>query len=520
MRGGYYTPFAIAQFIVRNIGHEGCSFLEPSCGDGIFITAINSALKKCTIDAIELDGEEAQKAEKHLNKLQSVFNCNFLDWYHDNRSKKQYDVVVGNPPFIRYQFLASGDQKKAADIFITHNMKFTKHTNAWVPFIVASIDMLKPGGKIGMVIPSEIFNVLHSGALRKLLADSCSSISIIDPEDIWFEGTLQGAVILFAEKKVKSNQSCFITISRVSGMGFCSKTLDEIFNKSVKYEITASSEKWTKYFLNPKATQIIERLVEQEQFVRFSKISQVDVGIVTGANAFFLVNQEIIDLYKLSEYVIPMFGRSEHCPGIIYDENQHIENANNGLPVFFVDFCGKKLNKGARDYIKYGESQELHLRYKCRIREPWYCVPSVFHTEIGMLKRCNDFPRLINNSFGALTTDTAYRIKVNMLADKFVASFVNVVTAISSELEGRSYGGGVLELVPSEIEKLLIPNGNLISDPPNIFEVDSLIRESRLHETMESVSKRWMTRNFVTKDEHNTLLESWDYLRMRRKREG
>ena len=31
------------------------------------------------------------------------------------------------------------------------------------------------------------------------------------------------------------------------------------------------------------------------------------------------------------------------------------------------------------------------------------------------------------------------------------------MTAISAELEGRHYGGGVLELVPSEIEKLYIP---------------------------------------------------------------
>jgi len=31
------------------------------------------------------------------------------------------------------------------------------------------------------------------------------------------------------------------------------------------------------------------------------------------------------------------------------------------------------------------------------------------------------------------------------------------LTALSAELEGRHYGGGVLELVPSEIERLLVP---------------------------------------------------------------
>ncbi|MGN1274267.1 MAG: hypothetical protein ACI4UF_06700, partial [Thermoguttaceae bacterium] len=35
--------------------------------------------------------------------------------------------------------------------------------------------------------------------------------------------------------------------------------------------------------------------------------------------------------------------------------------------------------------------------------------------------------------------------------------FYTFLTAISAEIEGRSYGGGVLELEPSEAEKLLIP---------------------------------------------------------------
>jgi hypothetical protein len=38
-----------------------------------------------------------------------------------------------------------------------------------------------------------------------------------------------------------------------------------------------------------------------------------------------------------------------------------------------------------------------------------------------------------------------------------VLGFVNSLTCLSAEMEGRHYGGGVLELVPSEIERLLVP---------------------------------------------------------------
>ena len=73
-----------------------------------------------------------------------------------------------------------------------------------------------------------------------------------------------------------------------------------------------------------------------------------------------------------------------------------------------------------------------------------------------MLKRSHDTPRLILNRVGAYTTDTAYRIRTRDIAgERLVGCFLNPMTALSAELEGRHYGGGVLELIPSEIERLL-----------------------------------------------------------------
>lgn len=165
--------------------------------------------------------------------------------------------------------------------------------------------------------------------------------------------------------------------------------------------------------------------------------------------------------HELSEYVHPMFGRSEHCKGVIYDEAQHQFNQQSGNPTNFLLLSQdiSEYSSKVRAYIAQGEADELHTRYKCRIRKPWYKVPSVYATDIGMLKRCHDAPRLISNRIGAYTTDTAYRIRAvgNTDPEALVYCFMNPLTAISAELNGRYYGGGVLELVPSEIEKLWIP---------------------------------------------------------------
>lgn len=75
-----------------------------------------------------------------------------------------------------------------------------------------------------------------------------------------------------------------------------------------------------------------------------------------------------------------------------------------------------------------------------------------------MLKRANHHHRLVLNSADAYTTDTAYRIRsLGIKPEALVFAFVNSLTCLTAEIEGRHYGGGVLELVPSEIERLLIP---------------------------------------------------------------
>ena len=52
-----------------------------------------------------------------------------------------------------------------------------------------------------MVVPVEILHVLHAKALRDFLLARCSKILILDPAEIWFKKTLQGVVLLLAERK-------------------------------------------------------------------------------------------------------------------------------------------------------------------------------------------------------------------------------------------------------------------------------------------------------------------------------
>lgn len=529
LRGGYYTPLDLAAFIARWVADlKPEKVLEPSCGDGAFFQAMADvgAFSQVAITGFELDDNEAEKAARRakqlrLNRLE-VRSGDFLGWAIENMTKggERFDAVVGNPPFVRYQFLPPEFQVRAAAIFDELGLKFTKHTNAWVPFILASMSLLRPGGRLAMVVPAEIIHVTHAQSLRSHLGNVCRRLVIIDPEELWFDGTLQGAVILMAEKRTSPSQKAEgLGVVPVRGREFLRRSPAEVFAEPQPINGKTVAGKWTRALLDLETRDLFDELESHSEIHRFDNIARVDVGIVTGANKFFLVPDETVKAYGLSKYAHPMFGRSEHCPGVIYDERQHAANAEKGSPTNFLwfDDALNKMTRRARQYIESGEREKLHTRYKCRIRVPWYKVPSVYSTEVGMLKRCHDTPRLILNKIGAYTTDTAYRIRTREgEGARLVGCFINPLTALSAELEGRHYGGGVLELIPSEIERLLIPLPQNVD--VDLVELDASIRNRSTHETLERQGKIVLGALGISKAKQASALAGWNKLRNRRHR--
>lgn len=515
LRGGYYTPNDLAAFLTRWVAPtKGSRVLEPSCGDGAFFPTLEGT--EASVTAFELAPEEAAKAAARGLPDCTVYNRDFLGWALESRSG-QFDAVVGNPPFVRYQYLPAAFQTNAERVFARLGCKFTKHTNAWVPFILASMELLRPGGRLAMVVPSEIVHVMHAQSLRTYLGQQCRRIVIVDPQEIWFEGTLQGAVLLLAEKKAAPDvYGEGLGIHRVSGRDFLRQDPEAVFNIPRAINGKTVQGKWTRALVPPATLAILDSIEASDGFCRFADAARVDVGIVTGANKFFLVTDEVVRQYGLERWAHPMFGRSDHCPGVIYDDAQHDRNAASGKPTNFL-WLDRSVEDSAqgRAYIASGERENFHKRYKCRIRSPWYTVPSVHTTEVGMLKRSHDTPRLILNRAGAYTTDTAYRIRaLRGTADALVYGFYNSLTALSAELEGRHYGGGVLELVPSEIEKLLLPAPEAIA--PDVERLDRMVRQDAVADTLEVQSEAVL--GALTKNEQMELLAAWAMLRDRRHR--
>lgn len=531
LRGGYYTPPDIARFLSRWVlCGQPKTLLEPSCGDGAFIRALGGLpISGLAVTGVERLAGEAAKARQAATALKAaaaqVVKADFLHWAQVRLDAgASFDAVTGNPPYIRYQYLDEEDQQLSEQLFKRFSLAFTKHTNAWVPFVIACVALLSPGGRLAMVIPSELMHVLHAGSLRKFLLQHSRRVLMVDPNELLFEAALQGTVLLMVEKKVSPLEASEgVAIHAAPDNSFLNGNPEQLFQVAKYVSGDVLNGKWMKVLLEPAELAVFEKAKGLPSVKRFQDVAKVDVGIVTGANKFFLVDDSTVAKFGLAKFVKPMFGRSEHCPGVVYDQAEHEANRNRGLPTNF--FCIEKganvsrLPKRVLEYIEFGESQKLHTRYKCRIRSPWFSVPSVYSTPIGLLKRSHNFPRLIFNPLGAYTTDTAYRITPlpgGPNAEKLVYCFVNSLTALTAELEGRHYGGGVLELVPSEIEKLLVP---LPALRPSLTQLDKAVRAGTCPlQLLKAQDDKVLTAAGLSAEEGDLLRQALIRIRSRRHR--
>jgi adenine-specific DNA-methyltransferase len=209
----------------------------------------------------------------------------------------------------------------------------------------------------------------------------------------------------------------------------------------------------------------LAELTELAEFHHLSTVARLSVSTVTGANEYFSVDDGTLGQYGLETWARPLLPRIRHATGLRFGDEDHRALGGLDRSRWILDFGpaapSPEHTPAAASYLRYGEELRLHQRYKCRIREPWYRVPIVPPGRLLLSKRSHKYPRLVLNSAGVITTDTIYQGRMTTAFEgreaDLVAGFHNTGTLLTAEIEGRSFGGGVLELVPTEIGRLAIP---------------------------------------------------------------
>jgi adenine-specific DNA-methyltransferase len=460
LRGGFYTPHALVDICLARAAAlsptDRPSVLEPSAGDGAFVRGLLTrwpgAAAVASVTAVEIDQVEAEKCRAELHGGHGrVVAGSVLPWALDE--SLAYDVAVGNPPFVRFQFVSAADRAAATALSEAAGISPRGVANLWIPVLLAAIHRLRMGGAFAFVVPTECFTGASAGHLREWLLGNAEGLTIDLFPPGSFPRVLQEVAVLSGVRGRPAHGALTICQHRRAGAPD-RRTL----------AAAADRQGWTRYLLDGRQRDALAAASTRPQVRALGELARFEVSIVTGANGFFSVNDATAERWGLGPWCEPLLARIRHAPGLLFGEDDHRGLQARGMPAWLLNFTeglpDPEAAAAPAAYLRHGEEHGLHRRFKCRIREPWFRVPNFQRGELLLSKRSHQYPRVVVNDAAAYTTDTIYRgrLRSDALSPRALAAlFHNSLTLLTAEIEGRSFGGGVLELVPSEVARLLVP---------------------------------------------------------------
>ena len=468
LRGGYYTPQKLSDYLSKwAIRRPEDNVLEPSCGDGNIVASAAIRLgNEGRITAVEIVREELEKAQNRpLSATPTIdWRCgSFFQVFRELTSHQQFDAVIGNPPFIRFQYFEKSERALAFSILNAFGYRPNGLANAWAAFVALSAESLKQGGRLAMVVPAELLQVQYAAELRHRLPALFDEVLVVAFKELVFPEIQQEVLLLLADGRNRDQDRVgrLRTLEVRNG-----QELPEINGLSrviphLPERHTNTEMKWTSLFLKNDEFQVLRESLDAAQIKRLGEYADVDVGIVTGRNSFFVVNENRAKNLAADEHSVNIVGRTAALKSIRFTHADFREFGKKH-PSKLLSLRGLKRDDFPIElerYVKTGEQQGVHKGYKCRIRQRWFDVPSVYVPDAFLFRQIHNAPLLVANHAEATSTDTIHRVRVpsGISVERLCGAMVNSLTFAWSEVVGRSYGGGVLELEPREAEKLPVP---------------------------------------------------------------
>lgn len=207
--GQYFTPPHVADFMIHLADiAKNASVLDPCSGEGVFLKRLNHwGYSNC--EGYEVDHELQVSKELRIT----------FESFVDANIEKQYDLIIGNPPYIRWKNLHPELKDALKDNLLWRNY-FNSLCDYLYIFILKSIQLLKNGGQLIFITPEYWMNTKHSITLRNYMVDNGYLESLYHFNEAPIFNSIASSIIIFKYiKDIHTKKKPDIHLVKYSGRG-------------------------------------------------------------------------------------------------------------------------------------------------------------------------------------------------------------------------------------------------------------------------------------------------------------
>lgn len=200
----------------------------------------------------------------------------------------RFDAVVGNPPYIRYQDFAGEPRARSRAAALRAGVSLSGLASSWAAFTVHSARYLRPGGRMGLVLPAELLTVNYAAGVRQFLMDRFSTVRLVLFEERVFPGVQEEVVVLLTDGYLPAGGS---------GTDHCElfqvRNGQALANGAVlrTWKPARRGSKWTASMMPRSGLEAYSEATLAEGFGVLEDWGQTTLGMVTGNNRYFALSR-------------------------------------------------------------------------------------------------------------------------------------------------------------------------------------------------------------------------------------
>ena len=223
------------------------------------------------------------------------------------------------------------------------------------------------------------------------------------------------------------------------------------------------------YLLGERARGLYQEIAARKGSLCLGMAATVGIGYVSGANDFFHLRPSEARSWRIPErFTRPTVRNSRLLPAgeLTGDTLDAWRRADERMLLLCLP-KGASPPAAVAGYLDSAAGRKARQAYKCRQREPWYCVPQVAAPDFFLAYMAGRAPALVRNAASATCCNAllAVRLRDRRLATRLMPAWRSPYAQLSCELEGHALGGGLLKLEPREAARVVLPAARALTEP-------------------------------------------------------